>query len=102
MNCAAKGRRGEHRARAILESAGFTVVRAAASKGVADLVAWGCHVHPIRQREMRVGVHVGYRTRTVARPGASGERGRRNLAVSGQVARPDHRTGLPTKVFMFL
>ena len=35
-----KGRRGEHRARAALEAAGFTVVRAAGSKGLADLVAW--------------------------------------------------------------
>jgi len=40
MNTAHKGRRAEHRARAILEAAGFSVVRAAASKGPADLVAW--------------------------------------------------------------
>lgn len=40
MNTAAKGRRAEHRARAILEADGYHVVRAAASKGPADLVAW--------------------------------------------------------------
>ncbi len=40
MNTAAKGRRGEHRARKLLEEAGFSVCRAAASKGPADLVAW--------------------------------------------------------------
>jgi Holliday junction resolvase-like predicted endonuclease len=40
MNTAHKGRRGEHRARALLELAGYTVIRAAASKGVCDLVAW--------------------------------------------------------------
>ncbi len=40
MNCAHKGRRGENRARKILEAAGFTVCRAAGSKGPADLVAW--------------------------------------------------------------
>lgn len=40
MNTAIKGRRAEHRARAILEAAGFSVCRAAASKGPADLVAW--------------------------------------------------------------
>ena len=40
MNTATKGRRAEHRARAILEAAGFSVTRAAGSKGPADLVAW--------------------------------------------------------------
>lgn len=40
MNTAKKGRHAEHRARAILEAAGFCVTRAAASKGPADLVAW--------------------------------------------------------------
>jgi Holliday junction resolvase len=40
MNASHKGRRGEHRARALLEAAGFTVVRAAASKGPVDLVAF--------------------------------------------------------------
>ena len=40
MNTAHKGRRAEHRARALLEAEGFAVVRAAASKGVCDLVAW--------------------------------------------------------------
>ena len=40
MSAAAKGRRAEHRARALLESIGYSVVRAAASKGPADLVAW--------------------------------------------------------------
>lgn len=39
--CAAhKGRRSEHRARKLLEAAGFSVCRAAGSKGPADLVAW--------------------------------------------------------------
>lgn len=40
MNTAHKGRRAEHRARRLLEAAGYTVTRAAGSKGVADLVAW--------------------------------------------------------------
>lgn len=40
MNAAHKGRRAEHRARRILEAAGFSVCRAAGSKGPADLVAW--------------------------------------------------------------
>jgi len=40
MNTAHKGRRAEHRARALLEAAGFEVCRAAGSKGPADLVAW--------------------------------------------------------------
>jgi Holliday junction resolvase-like predicted endonuclease len=40
MNAAAKGRRAEHKARMILVAEGYQVVRAAASKGPADLVAW--------------------------------------------------------------
>ena len=40
MNRAAKGRRFEYKARHLLEAGGYTVTRAAASKGVADLVAW--------------------------------------------------------------
>jgi Holliday junction resolvase len=40
MNASAKGRRAEHKARMILRADGFEVIRAAASKGVADLVAW--------------------------------------------------------------
>jgi Holliday junction resolvase len=40
MNCAHKGRRAEHKARHLLEAAGFTVTRAAGSKGIADLIAW--------------------------------------------------------------
>jgi Holliday junction resolvase len=40
MNPAHKGRRAEHRARALLEAADFSVCRAAGSKGPADLVAW--------------------------------------------------------------
>lgn len=40
MNAAAKGRRSEHKARAILRSAGYEVCRAAGSKGKVDLVAW--------------------------------------------------------------
>jgi len=35
-----KGRRVEHRARKLLEDAGFLVVRSAGSKGPADLVAF--------------------------------------------------------------
>ncbi len=40
MNTAKKGRRLEHRSRALLESLGYTVIRAAASKGDWDLVAY--------------------------------------------------------------
>lgn len=40
MNAAHKGRRAEHRARALLEAARFSVCRAAGSKGPADLIAW--------------------------------------------------------------
>lgn len=40
LNSSHKGRRGEHRARKILEDAGFFVSRAAGSKGPADLIAW--------------------------------------------------------------
>jgi len=40
VNAAHKGRRAEHRARVLLEGAGFTVCRAAGSKGPVDLVAW--------------------------------------------------------------
>lgn len=40
MNPAHKGRRAEHRARRLLEAAGYQVTRAAGSKGPADLVAW--------------------------------------------------------------
>jgi Holliday junction resolvase len=35
-----KGRRAEHRARALLEAAGYRVTRAAGSKGPADVIAW--------------------------------------------------------------
>jgi Holliday junction resolvase len=41
MNTAAKGRRNEHRSKAILEAAGYAVTRAAASLGVFDLVGIG-------------------------------------------------------------
>ncbi|HEY0876692.1 MAG TPA: hypothetical protein VGD94_24665 [Vicinamibacterales bacterium] len=40
MNTSHKGRRAEHRARALLEAAGYCVIRAAGSKGPADLIAW--------------------------------------------------------------
>ena len=40
VSTAHKGRRAEHRARKLLEAAGYTVTRAAGSKGAADLVAW--------------------------------------------------------------
>jgi Holliday junction resolvase-like predicted endonuclease len=40
MNTAKKGARAEHRARGLLEAAGYRVCRAAGSKGPADLVAW--------------------------------------------------------------
>jgi len=40
MNTARKGAAAERRARRILEAAGYTVTRSAASQGVADLVAW--------------------------------------------------------------
>ena len=38
MNTASKGRRNEHRSRALLESEGYQVTRAAGSKGAWDLV----------------------------------------------------------------
>ncbi len=41
VNTARKGRRLEHRSRDILEAAGYSVVRAAASKGSWDLVGVG-------------------------------------------------------------
>jgi hypothetical protein len=40
VNAAHKGRRAEHKVRAILETAGYSVCRAAGSKGPADLIAW--------------------------------------------------------------
>jgi Holliday junction resolvase len=40
---ARKGRRNEHRSREILEAAGYEVTRAAASKGVWDLIGLGEH-----------------------------------------------------------
>jgi Holliday junction resolvase len=40
MNTARKGATAERKARHLLEASGFVVVRSAASKGVADLVAW--------------------------------------------------------------
>lgn len=39
MNTAAKGRRAEHRCRDILETAGYSVLRAAGSFGAFDLIA---------------------------------------------------------------
>lgn len=41
MNTAAKGRRNEHRSIQLLESLGYRCVRAAASKGLFDIVAIG-------------------------------------------------------------
>ena len=41
MNTAAKGARNEHRSIELLESLGYRCVRAAASKGVFDIVAIG-------------------------------------------------------------
>jgi hypothetical protein len=44
-----RGRRREHQARAILEAAGYTVMRSAGSKGCADLAAWnGDHLRLIQ------------------------------------------------------
>lgn len=40
MNTAAKGRRGEHRSRQLLEAAGYVVFRSAASKRPFDLPAF--------------------------------------------------------------
>lgn len=40
MNTAHKGRRAEHRAQRILEAAGYVTVRAAASKGAGDVIAF--------------------------------------------------------------
>ena len=40
VNTAAKGRRLEHRNRQLLEAAGYSVLRAAASKGDFDLVGY--------------------------------------------------------------
>ena len=41
VNTKAKGARNERRARALLESSGYTVIRAGASLGLFDLVAFG-------------------------------------------------------------
>lgn len=41
MKAKAKGARNERRARALLESSGYTVIRAGASVGLFDLVAFG-------------------------------------------------------------
>jgi Holliday junction resolvase len=41
MNRAAKGRRNEHRSRALLERDGYAVTRSAASAGVWDLIGIG-------------------------------------------------------------
>lgn len=41
INRAGKGRRREHQSRRYLEAQGYTVLRAAASKGIFDLVAVG-------------------------------------------------------------
>ena len=44
-----RGRRREHQARAILEAAGYTVIRSAGSKGAADLAAWnGDHLRLVQ------------------------------------------------------
>lgn len=43
MNTAAKGRRQEHRSMALYKALGFTCVRAAASKGAWDFVAFSNH-----------------------------------------------------------
>jgi hypothetical protein len=41
VSAASKGRRNEHRSRDVLEAAGYTVIRAAGSKGSGwDLVGW--------------------------------------------------------------
>ena len=40
MNTARKGAAAERRARHLLEADGYTVTRAAASKGLVDLVCW--------------------------------------------------------------
>ena len=40
VNTAVKGRRNEHRVIAILKSQGYTCTRAAASKGVFDIIAF--------------------------------------------------------------
>lgn len=43
MNRKAKGTRNEHRSKAILEAAGYTVCRAAASLGMWDLIGLSSH-----------------------------------------------------------
>jgi len=44
-----RGRRREHQARALLEEAGYTVLRSAGSKGCADLAAWnGTHLRLVQ------------------------------------------------------
>lgn len=50
MNRSAKGRRIEHKARDLLESLGYVVTRAAASRGPWDLVA----THPTHVRYIQV------------------------------------------------
>jgi len=41
MNCKRKGTRNEHRSRVLLEAAGYSVTRAAASLGAWDLIGVG-------------------------------------------------------------
>ena len=81
MNAAYKGRRAEHRARALLEAAGFAVCRAAGSKGPADLVAWD--TTSIRFISVKSG-NEGRdrdRARSLAVAAASGERERQDVAL---------------------
>ena len=73
MNPARKGRRAEHRARHALEAAGYTVLRAAGSKGVADLVAWnGDHVRIVSVKSGGRYVSTRERAALLTRPRPAG------------------------------
>lgn len=51
MNTAAKGRRAEHKTRNLLEAEGYSVIRAAASKGVFDLCAYNkAHIRFVQSK----------------------------------------------------
>lgn len=66
MNTKAKGARNERRARALLESEGYTVMRAGASLGLFDLVAFGRKGIVLVQVKSNRGSSAAERARLVA------------------------------------